>query len=367
MATTYGGRTKIPTYNCTHCPSKYLSQSGVDAHIEREHGKGTTPMAQSILPAAQVNNTGSSYQGRKKIPDFKCTHCPIKYLSESGVQNHIAREHMKDGETPPPYVPPQDTYTPRKRSSTFNCNKCIKKYLSQEGLDKHVVNEHEGDPGERPPTPPYQPRQRTSTFNCTQCIKKYLSQDGLNAHVVREHEGNSSDPLQPVDVTNLVQKPPNNYTPRGRTSTFNCTQCILKYLSQDGLDKHVKKEHPPPPAEEETNEDDDGLSWPPEKGSIVATLFEDDFYVGKVLRLESGNCAMVRYMERHKKSNKKEEDRYWVWPENHETFETAQESVLGVDLIIEKDSKQSTGSEEVFELKDYETWSNLATSCKAQA
>ena len=180
--------------------------------------------------------------------------------------------------------------------------------------------------------------RRTSTFNCTQCIKKYLSQDGLDAHVVKEHGGNSGDTLQPVDVTNLSSNQSNTYTPRRRTSTFNCTQCISKYLTQDGLDAHVKKEHTS--ADEENNED--GLSWPPEKGTIIATLFEDNFYIGRVLRFEADNSAMVRHMERAKKSSKNE-DRYWIWTENHETFQTAQESVLGVDLIIEKDAKLSAG------------------------
>merc|ERR1712156_1335537 len=312
-AATYGGRTRIPTFNCTYCPSKYLSQSGVDAHIEKEHGTGISSMMQnafSAYPQYNVSNNTPTYQGRKKIPDYKCPHCPVKYLSESGVQNHIVKVHTgSNGEAPPPNVPPpENSYTPRRRSSTFNCNQCIKKYLSQDGLDQHVVREHNGKPGEAPPPPQYQPRKRTSTFNCTQCIKKYLSQDGLDAHVKKEHK---------------------------------------------------------PAEEEESNED--GLSWPPEKGSIIATLFEDNFYIGRVLRLEQDNSAMVRYMERAKKSlNTTNEDRNWVWPENHETIQTAQESVLGVDLIIEKDEKLSSKSETIFELKDHETWTNLAQSCKSQ-
>lgn len=365
--TTYGGRTRIPTFNCPNCPSKYLSQSGVDAHIEKEHGNGGSTMIQNAFPSYPQynnnNNNNNTYQGRKKIPDYKCPHCPVKYLSENGVQNHIQRVHMgENGGPPPPYVaPPENTYRPRGRSSTFNCNQCIKKYLSQDGLDQHVVREHNGDPGEAPPPPQYQPRKRTSTFNCTQCIKKYLSQDGLDAHIIKEHGGNTGDTLQPVDVTNLASNQSNSYARKGgRNSTFNCTQCISKYLTQDGLDAHVKKEHTA--AEEENNED--GLSWPPEKGSIIATLFEDNFYIGRVLRFEADNSAMVRYMERCKKTTKTE-DRYWVWPENHETFQTAQESVLGVDLIIEKDAQLSKGSDIVFELKDHETWSNLANSCKS--
>jgi len=309
-----GGRTRIPTYNCTYCPAKYLSQNGVDAHKAKEHGDGSYIPPPAPLPTIpnsynQMQN-GGGYTGRKKIPDYKCPQCPIKYLSQSGVENHLVRVHGAEGSgnAPPAWTPPVNNYTPRQRSSTFNCNQCIKKYLSQDGLDQHVEREHGGNGGQPASQPAYQPRKRTSTFNCTQCIKKYLSQDGLDAHVKKEHK---------------------------------------------------------PAEEEESNED--GLSWPPEKGSIIATLFEDNFYIGRVLRLEQDNSAMVRYMERAKKSlNTTNEDRNWVWPENHETFQTAQESVLGVDLIIEKDEKLSSKSETIFELKDHETWTNLAQSCKSQ-
>jgi len=367
-AATYGGRTRIPTYNCHVCPSKYLSQSGVDAHIEKEHGPDAPSKPTQPAPAYQTQ----TYNGRKKIPDYKCPHCPVKYLSQSGVDAHVIKVHGENGDAAP-YVPPQNTYVPRGRTSTFNCTMCIKKYLEQDGLDAHVAREHNGETPPPPQQNTYQPRRRTSTFNCSQCIpklgyeKKFLSQDGLDAHIVKEHGGTPGEGgLNPVDVTNLSSnQQQSTYTPRRRTSTFNCTQCIFKYLTQDGLDAHVKKEHPPPVAEEENNED--GLNWPPEKGSVIATLFEDNFYIGKVLRFEADNSAMVRYMERFSgKANTKDEDRYWVWPENQETFQTAQESVLGVDLIIEKDNKLSSRNSEVFELKDHETWTNLASSCKSQ-
>ena len=135
-------------------------------------------------------------------------------------------ENSENGEPPAPYVPPENTYTPRRRTSTYNCTQCIKKYLSQDGLDTHILWEHNMYQEDVPPPPPptYQPRRRTSTVNCTQCTKKYLSQDGVDAHVVKEHGGNSGDTLQPVDVTNLSSNQSNTYTPRRKTSTFNCTQ-----------------------------------------------------------------------------------------------------------------------------------------------
>ena len=76
---------------------------------------------------------------------------------------------------------------------------------------------------------------------------------------------------------------------------------------------------------------------------------------------------MVRYMERATKYlNTKNADRYWVWPENQETFATSQESVRGVDLVIENDSEINTSAETIFKLKDHEAWSKLATSCQNQ-
>ena len=95
--------------------------------------------------------------------------------------------------------------------------------------------------------------------------------------------------VQGVDVNNLISLTTSNYSQLKRSSNFNCTQCISRSLTQDGLDACMKKEHTP--AEEQNNEDE--ISWPLEKGSIIATLFENNFSIGNILRSESENSAMV--------------------------------------------------------------------------
>ena len=60
------------------------------------------------------------------------------------------------------------------------------------------------------------------------------------------------------------------------------------------------------------------------------------------------------------------ENKYWIWPENHEAFKTSQESVFGVNVTIQKDNKLSTDASTVFMLNDHQTWCNLADTCKMQ-
>ena len=114
----------------------------------------------------------------------------------------------------------------------------MKGFVLDEIIDWFTQHLDEKEPDLDKPHPDakdYVPRKRSSTFNCTQCIKKYLSQDGLDAQVVREHDGGSGDQSAPP--------PPPTYQPKRRSSTFNCTQCIKKYLSQDGLDKSIKMQN----------------------------------------------------------------------------------------------------------------------------
>lgn len=363
-----GGRTKTPVFNCTACPSKYLSQSGVDTHFEKDHGSmlakvktADTPLTNQ--PFSTINNASNGGR-RQKIPDYKCPQCPSRYLSVMGVENHVTKEHPKS--SPIPTVSSRDNVSSennngqRRRTQDYKCPHCTSRYLSQSGVDQHVVKDHANLKESNTSTTSNAPRKRTSTFNCPHCVAKYLSQSGVDAHVIKEHGDEAKDKISTNRSVSSASNPSNaSNTPRRKSSTFDCNQCTSKYLTQNGLNNHVEKDHKTDTHEEETN-DEDGLTWPPEKGSVIATLFEDNFYVGRVLRISNENSAKVRYMERYKgKGASKNEDQYWVWPKIHETYETKEESVLGTNLIIEKDLKLSNANDTIFELKDCDTWSKL--------
>merc|ERR1712150_88327 len=108
-------------------------------------------------------------------------------------------------------------------------------------------------------------------------------------------------------------------------------------------------------------------SWPPDKGSMIATLYVDGFYVGKVLG-DAGKDGSVRvsYMVRrdHSENPNAHEDQYWVWPEKNDVYQTRQESVLGENLKIEMVGKTDDKGQNIYRLHDYENMSKLANDSK---
>jgi len=81
------------------------------------------------------------------------------------------------------------------------------------------------------------PRQKIPDFKCQQCPSIYLSQNGLDKHIVKEHS-NQNEHTPKAPTPNLPI-----YVPRNRSSTYNCKMCNFKYLEQSGLDKHMVKDH----------------------------------------------------------------------------------------------------------------------------
>ena len=113
--------------------------------------------------------------------------------------------------------------------------------------------------------------------------------------------------------------------------------------------------------------DPDLNPWPPEIGSMIAALYEDTFYIGKVCsKLAKDGSVNVDYMERY--MSHQDKDKYWVWPKKSEIYPTSQECVLGQNLRVEllwKDPGAEDGNNEaVYNLNNFEVLSKLATKSK---
>jgi len=120
--------------------------------------------------------------------------------------------------------------------------------------------------------------------------------------------------------------------------------------------------------QEETKEVSE-LEWPPEKGEMVATLFEDAFYIGRVKSgLNRNSTVDVDYMERYRTEGKNIEatEKLWVWPPKVEIFKTYEETVLGIKPIIRPIEKFGK-AKAVFLLENYEKIYNLANSSRDAA
>lgn len=87
---------------------------------------------------------------------------------------------------------------------------------------------------------------------------------------------------------------------------FQCPHCPVSYLLKLAINKHIEKFHyeetitnglesvkqdfkcgvkkeEPVDDQLESADEEDGIAWPPLKGSMVATLFDDAYYIGKVV------------------------------------------------------------------------------------
>jgi len=107
------------------------------------------------------------------------------------------------------------------------------------------------------------------------------------------------------------------------------------------------------------------VSWPPDKGSMIAVLYTDGFYIGKVIdEVNKYGNVKVSYMIRHKYAEKPNahEDQYWAWPDKRDIYDTAPESLLGENLRIEMVGKFDDKG--VYKLHDFEDMSRLANDSK---
>jgi hypothetical protein len=94
-------------------------------------------------------------------------------------------------------------------------------------------------------------------------------------------------------------------------------------------------------------------------------LFEDDFYLGKVLKVAANKTIKAQYMIRYPKAPRDAKDQYWIWPDKPDPpFQTARESILGFNAMIEKDEKYSTKSKSVYLLNNHKTWTRLGKSSR---
>jgi len=143
-------------------------------------------------------------------------------------------------------------------------------------------------------------------------------------------------------------------------------------LKDKSADKETKPKRRKSAAKEEKpsddNENSDEITWPPKTGSMIATLYEDGFYIGRVKSVNAkDNTVDVFYMERykgHKDGESNIEDKYWVWPDAYELFSTEKWSVFGENIMIHLAENVASDEKAVFMLQGFQMWKNLAKSSK---
>jgi len=408
--------TKIEAFDCNSCPSAYMTQSGLDFHTDKQH-----PVMKDIN-----NNEIEELSKSKQIKsDFKCTKCSMLYLSKAGLDRHIEKEHKDESNidtksdsdekkeatkrkkvdqekseskndkkelkmddttigfksTKPPTSKSENKKESEIKSKKMTRNEIKAKMSRNKGSEKLDIEELEEE------KPKKETRSRTKKETSKKSSKKENEVEEMEVDEVKK-KPSRTESKKTVTKTKEVSRTESKKTATktkdlknqktSRPTGFNCKKCDVQFITSGGLDAHNKKKHekekekkqPPKPPKEEKEEkveqpDDGGVHWPPQTGAIVATLFEDDFYLGKVLKVSGKKTVKVQYMERHKKVPKETKDQYWYMPEKPDPpVQTDRESILGVNAIIQKDEKYSTKQITVYSLNNHQTWTRLGKSSR---
>ncbi|KXJ11600.1 Zinc finger protein 560 [Exaiptasia diaphana] len=177
------------------------------------------------------NNVTSIQSCQEQLQDqsvkhFKCDRCGVTFISNSLLEDHIARMHPKE--------------------KSFECSYCKKKLRSKKNLKKHLRIFHLTVPTQTGENPGYtssdysQHNIETIThyalkqlqehgvkrFKCSHCEDAFICNSLLENHVARMHS---------------KEKP------------FECPNCKHKFVSKKNLKKHVKSFHHTTPTQVEEN------------------------------------------------------------------------------------------------------------------
>jgi hypothetical protein len=144
------GQKKFNSFDCTYCPFRYLTQRGLNNHIEKEHKHSNERKikysAGDILPspsttkheAAQQNNVSELCVGS------------FEFTAQGGMKNNIAKDQSKKIAIDSDKIEPKHNQSilqlcsrgGKSIISVFQCPYCPLKYLSQRGVDNHTQREH---------------------------------------------------------------------------------------------------------------------------------------------------------------------------------------------------------------------------------
>ena len=100
---------------CDHCDFSFNNSRVLNEHIEREHASG------------------------KNVPTWPCTSCDKKFLTDVESLEHLNTEHKTDNNGSEP-IPIVRFKTPRK------CDYCQHSFNNSRGLSQHMENEHQSKP-----------------------------------------------------------------------------------------------------------------------------------------------------------------------------------------------------------------------------
>lgn len=199
---------------CGYC-GKFVSQKSLDSHIKNIHFKPDTEYTCDQCHIKISTKPGLINHMRSKHMDvvYSCRHCPESFPNYSCRRTHEVRFHTFDYK--------------------YICNFCPKKFMERVQLRKHIAT-HTGE----------------RRYRCEICAMAFITLTNLKLHLASHSDARPHT----CQICNAAFKTKMALRKHHRTHeerNYECPVCFLKYLVNQQLRVHIKRNHPeydlPPP------------------------------------------------------------------------------------------------------------------------
>ncbi|XP_063709932.1 zinc finger protein 615-like [Culicoides brevitarsis] len=199
---------------CGYC-GKLCSQKSLDSHIKNIHFKSDTEFTCDLCQAKVSTKPGLINHMRSKHMEliYSCRYCEESFPNYSCRRTHEVRFHTFDYK--------------------FTCNFCPKKFMERVQLRKHIAT-HTGE----------------RRYRCEICAMAFITLTNLKLHLA-SHSDERPHCCQICNASFKTRMALKKHDRIHNERDYECPVCCLKYLVNQQLRLHIKRNHPeyplPPP------------------------------------------------------------------------------------------------------------------------
>ncbi|XP_030759133.1 zinc finger protein 131-like isoform X2 [Sitophilus oryzae] len=174
-------------FPCVHCGKDYLTKHGLEYHLDNNHIDSSAKMELESHKKVHRCSTCSYQTGhlshlRKHetvhlAPEerqlLSCAHCNLKYRTKTGLQYHLAKNHLDSSAKIEPQKKENGRKMNKSQKKVHKCSTCS----YQTGHLSHFRKHKEV----------HAATKKRQFFACAHCDKKYWSKVSLQRHLQNNH------------------------------------------------------------------------------------------------------------------------------------------------------------------------------------